>query len=100
MIKVYLMKDFRDVDRCLYGKTTIQHVLENDIVAYEISLFSFGSDMDDLAVCECMFEMLNIDHPDDYKNRSLSVGDVVMIKRKDVENYYICARMGFIKLEA
>lgn len=46
-------------------------------------------------VLEELFEMFNVNHPEDYKGRSLSVSDVVAIVRKNVTRYYYCDSMGW-----
>ena len=50
---------------------------------------------DDDKVLEELFEMFNIKHPEDYKARSLSVSDVVVIVRADVTRYYYCDNLGW-----
>lgn len=44
---------------------------------------------------EYIFELLNINHPADYNNRSLSVSDVVCID----EGVYFCDDFGWQKIE-
>jgi hypothetical protein len=49
----------------------------------------------DNKVLEELFEMFNVNYPEDYKGRSLSVSDVVAIVRKNVTRYYYCDSMGW-----
>lgn len=49
----------------------------------------------DNEVLEELFMMFNVNHPEDYKARSLSVSDVVAIVRKNVTRYYYCDSMGW-----
>ena len=42
-----------------------------------------------------LFETFNVNRPEDYKARSLSVSDVVEIRRKDTVRYYYCDNMGW-----
>ena len=61
--------------------------------AYHIELpFRDASDED---IFEAMFYYLNVRHPEDYKNRSLSVGDIVTLNN---ERSYLCAPLGWQKL--
>ena len=55
---------------------------------------------DELGICETLFEMFNINHPKDYRNRSMCVGDVVVIEF-DTDNVvaYACDRFGFKMIE-
>lgn len=44
---------------------------------------------------EKLFETFNMNHPIDYPSRSMSVGDVVKLDG----DYYLCAPMGWQKLD-
>lgn len=44
---------------------------------------------------EKLFERFNIDHPDDYKNRSLSVGDAVILGGA----VWFCQTVGWQKMD-
>lgn len=46
---------------------------------------------DDLHACEYLFGQFNINHPADYRDRSMSVGDVVVLDGRA----YACAVTGF-----
>ena len=46
-------------------------------------------------VLEDLYEIFNINHPEDFKARSLSVSDVVEISRKNTAKYYYCDSMGW-----
>jgi hypothetical protein len=48
--------------------------------------------------CEMLFELFNIHHPRDYRNRSMSVGDVVVIETETV-NTFACDWVGFKTIE-
>lgn len=50
---------------------------------------------DDYEVLEKLFETFNINRPEDYNARSLSVSDIVEIRRKDITRYYYCGNMGW-----
>jgi hypothetical protein len=60
---------------------------------------------DDLSVLDRVFELFNLKHPDNYLDRSLSVGDVVTIfRRADDCSYfephsYVIQPVGFFDLE-
>ena len=60
---------------------------------YHIDLpFRDASDEDML---EAIFYFLNMRHPDDYKHRSLSVGDVVTLNN---DRSYLCAPLGWQRI--
>jgi len=53
-----------------------------------------------LALCEELFERFNIDHPKDYRNRSLCVGDVVVLERSHNDCVaFAVDRFGFKQVE-
>jgi len=45
---------------------------------------------------EAIFELLNVDYPDDYEGRSLSVGDIVQL---DGVGLFFCDSFGWKKLD-
>ena len=45
--------------------------------------------------CNRLFETFNIGHPADYRNRSMSVGDVIVLNNKTA---YACAPVGWIEV--
>lgn len=49
----------------------------------------------DLAVLEQLFRMFNMEHPKDYTNRSMSVGDVVILGDGDQRRAFSCASIGW-----
>lgn len=49
----------------------------------------------DAEILEWVFTLLNIDHPADYKRRSLSTGDIVGLDGR----YYACQPLGWARIE-
>lgn len=49
---------------------------------------------------ERLFQILNIEHPDDYYARSLSVSDLIVVKEDNKEEYeyYVVDSIGFKKV--
>jgi hypothetical protein len=58
-----------------------------------------------LDICEVLFERFNVDHPAGYHNRSLSVGDVIILEDQrpgivgDPKSAYAVAPVGFHQIE-
>lgn len=57
-------------------------------------------EMDDLHYCddsklEFLWRMFNQDYPPDYKQRSMSVGDVVILGDGDERRGFCCASLGW-----
>jgi hypothetical protein len=51
-------------------------------------------------ICEGLFRRLNIDHPEGYRARSLSCGDVIGVSDGGVWSFWYCARIGFEEVTA
>lgn len=49
-------------------------------------------------VLESLFETFNINHPGDYRDRSLSVGDVVVLIEDGKRTAYACEPAGWTRL--
>lgn len=58
---------------------------------YEIEL----DDELDVIILEKLFELFNINHPKDYRCRSMSVSDIVRIERNGNFIWYYCDRIGW-----
>ena len=94
---IYQINTDRDNNRvCFLGLDTLerfQHSKEVDPVLYD-RVYDGKLDCSSL---ETIYEKFNIDHPADYKGRSLSVSDVVEIRESDTLNpgFYFVDSVGF-----
>ena len=94
---IYQINTDRDDNRiCFLGLDTLerfQHSKEVDPVLYD-RVYDGKLDCNSL---ETIYEKFNIDHPADYKGRSLSVSDVVEIRESDTLNpgFYFVDIIGF-----
>ena len=94
---IYQINTERDDNRiCFLGLDTLerfQHSKEVDPVLYD-RVYDGKLDCNSL---ETIYERFNIDHPADYKGRSLSVSDVVEIRESDTLNpgFYFVDSIGF-----
>ena len=94
---IYQINTERDDNRiCFLGLDTLerfQHSKEVDPVLYD-RVYDGKLDCNSL---ETIYEKFNIDHPADYKGRSLSVSDVVEIRESDTLNpgFYFVDSIGF-----
>lgn len=52
------------------------------------------------AALEEMFRIFNIDHPSDYRNRSMSVGDVVLLITVGGWSAFKCDSVGWSRIDA
>lgn len=74
-----------------YHKVYSGELIDNVIYGDKVSICN----EDDNEVLEKLFEIFNVNRPEDYKARSLSVSDVVEIVRKDATRYYYCDNCGW-----
>lgn len=94
---IYQINTDRDDNRiCFLGLDTLeqfQHSKEVDPALYD-RVYDGTLDCNSL---EAIYEKFNIDHPADYKGRSLSVSDVVEIRESDTLNpsFYFVDSIGF-----
>ena len=94
---IYQINTDRDDNRiCFLGLDTLerfQHSKEVDPVLYD-RVYDGKLDCNSL---ETIYEKFNIDHPADYKGRSLSVSDVVEIRESGTLNpgFYFVDSIGF-----
>lgn len=94
---IYQINTDRDNNRvCFLGLDTLerfQHSKEVDPVLYD-RVYDGKLDCNSL---ETIYEKFNINHPADYKGRSLSVSDVVEIRESDTLNpgFYFVGSIGF-----
>ena len=64
-------------------------------VLYEGELLC-GEDWEPEKILERLFHIFNVEHPSDYKGRSMSVSDVVALQDEDGEKYYCCSTFSFM----
>lgn len=94
---IYQINTDRDNNRvCFLGLDTLerfQHSKEVDPVLYDRV---YDGKMDCISL-ENIYQKFNVDHPADYKGRSLSVSDVVEIRESDTLNpgFYFVDSIGF-----
>lgn len=71
--------------------------MEDYLLIYESTT---ESKENNIQILEGLFFTFNMDHPSDYYGRSLSVSDVVALKRNDDDNweYYYCDNIGWVNI--
>lgn len=93
----YKIKQIKDIKNCDYAfehydwcKDKIN--LNDYQVVYEGEI---EVETDPISTLEKLFEIFNINHPEDYRGHSLSVSDIMEL---DGKNYY-CDAFGWIELK-
>ena len=100
-IKIYQVNMGRDENRTAFmGMDEREQFLSSSEIDSSIYDCVFDGEVDCNGL-ENVFQKFNVDHPDGYRGRSLSVSDVVeIIEAEDVEpGYYFCDSIGFDKVE-
>lgn len=95
--KIYLLNwekcDTKDISTRLMGLNKDDKI---DMSTYHMAY----SDTDNLdTTLDDIYYKFNMEHPVNYLNRSLSVGDIIMLNVLGKEEYYSVQMMGFLKLE-
>ena len=62
---------------------------------YSGKLIDNGTIKSETQILEDIYEMFNINHPNDYHARSLSISDIVAIEREGGIRYYYCNFLGW-----
>jgi len=100
-IRIYQINFGRDEKRVAFmGIDEREHLLGSRNIDSSIydCVFSGDVDCNDL---EEIFQKFNIAHPENYKGRSMSVSDVVEIRKTDKveKGFYYCDSIGFSKIK-
>jgi predicted metal-dependent peptidase len=93
---------FRELPELLINNNTGKELINKDQLKYNKVYQSelpnkpnnVSKDEGDKIILEELFRKFNINHPDDYKGRSLSISDIIKLK----DRYYICQRVGWKKI--
>jgi hypothetical protein len=99
MVKYQIMQ-IEDVEHCDYvfrGYAKEKFNIEDYEVAYEGEIQR--TDEQDTDICEILFYMFNVVRPKDFKGRSLSVSDVVVIIDGQYKTMYYCDIVGWVQIK-
>lgn len=94
---IYQINTDRDDNRvCFLGLDTLERFQHSKAVDPALYDRVYDGNLD-CSSLETIYEKFNLDHPADYKGRSLSVSDVVEIKESDTFNpgFYFVDSIGF-----
>ena len=100
-IAIYQINSDRDSERIAFvGLNSLERRRGSKDICPEIYDKVYEAEVDGTSL-EDVYEKFNIDKPDDYKARSLSVSDVVEVIESDsVEpGFYFCDSIGFEKID-
>ena len=99
-------KEFRiyqwdDTDRKKDYTFMPYHMMQSMNACINVSSYKlvYESSIRQSATLDDIFEIFNLDHPDDFKGHSLSVSDVVAIKEGEIWTAYFVDSFGFQKID-
>ena len=93
--QINMDRDYKDVAFEAYDKLGLD--VEPDNFDPEIYDLVFEGDVD-CSNLEDVYQMFNLEHPEGYRGRSLSVSDVVEIRDGEKAGFYYCDSFGFRKV--
>lgn len=96
-VKIYQINMDRDENRvCFMGLDSLPRYQEADQIDSSIYDLVFAGDVP-CSDLEGVYQMFNLDHPDGYTGRSLSVSDVVQIQDGSINGptFHYCDSIGF-----
>jgi len=99
-IKVYQINLDRDVNGvCFRRFEDLERITGTSIIDMNIYDMVYEADLP-CNTLEDVFRILNTEHPQDYKGRSLSVSDIVEIRIPTGESRkYFCDSIGFVDIQ-
>ena len=100
-VKIYQINMDRDENRvCFMGLDSLPRYQEADQIDSSIYDLVFAGDVP-CSDLEGVYQMFNLDHPDGYTGRSLSVSDVVQIQDGSINGptFHYCDSFGFMEVQ-
>ena len=93
------VKDFYEIYlNRKYPFSKYEYLVKKDMPLKAMYEKVYSGELNDMNL-EDIYTKFNINHPEDYKNRSLSVGDVVVVAKDGKETAYMVDSVGFKKVE-
>ena len=98
--KVFMLKDNDENSTRMYMSwdALVRRGITPSESDYEEVYCGTYIDVDIECMLDGIFTVLNTAHPEDYNNRSLSVGDLIVFEN-DPETVYFCDSFGWKKLD-
>lgn len=75
--------------------------LENQKLSIKPELYEmvYSGELEETESLESLYEKFNIHHPDDFFGRSMSVSDIVILKKGNESTAYYCDSIGFSEIK-
>lgn len=97
----YLIYQIKDPIKCDYAWMSWK-IAKRDInlMDYDCVYTDSIDGEDPIAVLENLYEMFNINHPDDFKGHSLSMSDIIVLFDDNGCKWYYCDSFGWRDITA
>ena len=95
--KIHQIKDIGNTDYAFRGYDPKKFNFADYEERYEMEFVS-AEDKTDLEICETIFTIFNLRRPEDFKGHSLSVSDIIELRRHGRSKLYYCEMCGFTRL--
>jgi len=89
---IYQITNTREIDYAFMG---LRDGIKPKVLDYNLVYTGQIKEESELHALEKLFEIFNINHPKDYRGRSLSISDVIAINGAT----YYCDSVGWTKIE-
>lgn len=94
-IEIYQIDtDLDDDGVCFRGYDELEDLQRTKEIDSSIYVKVFSGEVDCNSLAD-VYEMFNINHPSDYKGRSMSTSDVVAVVEENKKKFYYCDTVGF-----
>ena len=95
--KIYQIKDIENTDYAFRSFNPGKFNFKDYEEKYEMEFVS-EDEKTNFEICEVIFYMFNMRRPEDFTGNSLSVSDIIEIKRYGSSAFYYCDMCGFSRL--
>ena len=96
--KIHQIKDIENTDYAFRGYDPKKFNFKDYEERYEMEFVS-GTEQTNLEICETIFHIFNMRRPTDFTGHSLSMSDVIEIKRNGRKQFYYCDMVGFVRVQ-
>lgn len=97
----YKLFQIKDVENCPYVFSSFNFAQKDNKFSLKDYEVVYSGEIDNYNIeytLEKLFEIFNIYQPEDFRGRSMSVSDVVMLDRGTYVEHYYCDHIGFKKI--
>ena len=95
--KIHQIKDIENTDYAFRSFNPGKFNFKDYEARYEMEFVS-EDEKTNSEICEVVFYMFNVRRPEDFTGHSLSMSDIIEIKRQNRSAFYYCDMCGFVRV--